>query len=54
MAIGTDDTWSAVLADRTRLEVLGAKARKLAEEQFSFDIMAARYEAVYQSVLSRR
>ena len=40
-------------ADAEQLAECGACARKLAEEQFSFDIMASRYEALYQSVLPR-
>jgi glycosyltransferase involved in cell wall biosynthesis len=54
IAIGEDDGWAGALSDSARLATLGANARRLAEEQFSFDIMAARYEALYQSVLSRR
>jgi glycosyltransferase involved in cell wall biosynthesis len=54
IAIGESDEWAAVLGDPARLAALGTKARQLAEEQFSFAIMAARYEALYQSVLAPR
>jgi glycosyltransferase involved in cell wall biosynthesis len=54
IAIGDDDTWAQILADPTALAMLGRNARKLAEEQFSFDTMAARYEALYRETLAAR
>ncbi len=48
IAIGDDDSWVSILSDRIRLRQLGANARRLAEEQFSFDLMAKRYEALYR------
>jgi glycosyltransferase involved in cell wall biosynthesis len=54
VAIGEGDDWAAILADPAALAVRGKNARQLAEEQFSFDIMAARYEALYRGRLERR
>ncbi len=54
VAIGEGDTWAEILADPAALTVRGKNARKLAEEQFSFDIMAARYEALYRETLGYR
>jgi glycosyltransferase involved in cell wall biosynthesis len=54
VAIGDGDAWAETLADPGELAVRGKNARRLAEEQFSFDIMAARYEALYRETLQRR
>ena len=54
VAIGEGDTWAETLADPNELAVRGKNARRLAEEQFSFGIMAARYEALYRETLERR
>ncbi len=54
ISISEDGTWASVLADPARLAELGANARKLAEAEFSFDIMAARYEALYRTVTTRK
>ena len=48
IAIGDDDSWVSILSDRNRLRLLGANARRLAEDQFSFALMAKRYEALYR------
>ncbi len=48
ISIGDDCAWAEVLNDPARLASLGANARALAEREFSFDIMAARYEALYR------
>jgi glycosyltransferase involved in cell wall biosynthesis len=53
IALGEDDAWVSVLGDSEQLAECGANARRLAEEQFSFDIMASRYEALYESVRAR-
>jgi len=53
IAIGEDDAWVSVLGDTAQLAECGASARRLAEEQFAFDIMASRYEALYESVRAR-
>ena len=54
VAIGETDAWAETLADPGELAVRGKNARKLAEEQFSFDIMAARYEVLYREVTAKR
>lgn len=54
VAIGEGDAWAETLADPSELAVRGKNARRLAEEQFSFDIMAARYEALYRETLAYR
>ncbi len=48
ISISNDGAWAEVLNDSERLATLGANARALAEREFSFDIMAARYEALYR------
>ena len=53
VAIGEGDAWAETLADPGELAVRGKNARKLAEEQFSFDIMAARYEVLYREVTAK-
>jgi glycosyltransferase involved in cell wall biosynthesis len=47
VAIDDRGGWAETLADPAALAVRGRNARRLAEEQFSFDIMAARYEQLY-------
>ena len=54
VAIDDAGDWSQTLADPGELAVRGKNARKLAEEQFSFDMMAARYEALYREVTARK
>lgn len=44
----------STLADRDGLAALGAKARRLAEEKFSFATMAANYERLYREALEQR
>ncbi|MEQ1862297.1 MAG: glycosyltransferase [Chthoniobacteraceae bacterium] len=59
--IGADDalcadatgSWIATLADRPRLAAMGARMRRLAEEQFSFASMAASYDALYRETMQR-
>jgi hypothetical protein len=50
IAIDDHETWAQTLADPARLAQLGANARALAEEQFSYGLMAERYEALYREV----
>ena len=51
----TDDaSWAAALDEPARLQALGQQVRRLAEEQFSFDAMAASYEALYRETLTAR
>lgn len=47
-----DASWAAALGDSARLAELAARTRRLAEEQFSFDAMAASYEALYRETLA--
>jgi glycosyltransferase involved in cell wall biosynthesis len=44
----------SVLADRTALAALGANARRLAVEKFSFGTMAANYVRLYGEIMQRR
>lgn len=53
IAIGEDDSWSDTLANREKLAELGLEARRLAEEQFSFDLMAQRYEELYREAMAK-
>ena len=54
VAIDDASDWAQTLADPNELAVRGKNARKLAEDQFSFDIMAARYEALYREVIAQK
>ena len=54
IAIGEDDSWIARLREPAALRALGAAARRLAEERFSFGKMAAGYEALYRETLAAR
>lgn len=47
LPVGADATWAAALDDPSRLASLGARLRRMAEEHFSFDAMAANYEELY-------
>ena len=52
IAIGADDAWLAPFRDPAALRALGAAARQLAEEHFSFVKMAESYEALYRETLA--
>lgn len=54
IAIGADDAWIAQLRDPAQLRALGAAARRLAEERFSYEKMAESYEALYRETLTAR
>ena len=54
IAIGGDDSWIGRLRDHAALRSLGAAARRLAEERFSFGKMAEGYEALYRETLAAR
>ena len=54
VAIDDASDWAQTLADPNELSVRGKNARRLAEEQFSFDMMAARYEALYRDVTTKK
>jgi glycosyltransferase involved in cell wall biosynthesis len=53
IAVDNDASWAAVLGDHDRLLALGQRARRLAEEQFSFAVMAERYEKLYRESMAR-
>jgi glycosyltransferase involved in cell wall biosynthesis len=48
-----DGSWAAALTDRAALERLGERARRIAEERFSFGTMAANYEKLYRESLEK-
>jgi glycosyltransferase involved in cell wall biosynthesis len=48
ISIGEDGAWAEIFSEPARLDALGKNARQLAEKCFSFDTMAARYEALYE------
>ncbi len=52
IALDIGEAWVATLRDPARLRAVGKKARRLAEEKFSFSRMAADYEALYNEALS--
>lgn len=54
IAIDADDRWVDTFSNPTRLAGLGKNSRQLAEEKFSFDLMAERFEALYSQVRNRR
>ena len=54
IAIGKDESWIERLREAATLRTLGAAARRLAEERFSFGKMAAGYEALYRETLAAR
>jgi glycosyltransferase involved in cell wall biosynthesis len=51
ICVSDDGMWIRTLQDRQNLGALGTAARRLAEERFSFDTMAAGYEALYRETL---
>lgn len=52
--IAIQGDWLSTLADREQLARQGKAARRLAEENFSFDLMAQRYEALYRETIAHR
>ncbi len=54
ITIGEDEAWIGRLRDQAQLAALGAAARRLAEEKFSFGKMAESYEALYRETLGAR
>jgi glycosyltransferase involved in cell wall biosynthesis len=54
LAITDDGPWTEVLSDPRRLALLGRNARRIAEEQFSFDMMAERYESLYRETIAQQ
>lgn len=53
VTIDKDGAWAEILPDPQQLAWLGRNGRRLAEEQFSFDMMAARYEVLYREILTK-
>lgn len=53
LRVGPNAAWARALDDSPRLAAMGARMRQLAEERFSFDAMAAGYEALYRETLAR-
>jgi glycosyltransferase involved in cell wall biosynthesis len=53
LRVGTDAKWADETEDRPRLATLGAKVRSIAKERFSYDAMAAQYEALYRETIER-
>jgi glycosyltransferase involved in cell wall biosynthesis len=52
IAVDGEAAWARILDDRSRLSTIGQCARELAEKQFSFGTMAARYEALYREAIA--
>jgi glycosyltransferase involved in cell wall biosynthesis len=48
ISVGAGDDWIATLRDPEKLAAIGAAGRALAEAEFSFGEMAARYEGLYR------
>ncbi len=54
ISVGDDGRWLAVLADSTKRDAIGAAARHLVEQKYSYAQMAEAYEALYLEVLGKR
>jgi len=54
LRVGDDASWAEELGKPARLAELGARARQIAEEHFSFAAMAASYESLYRETLQAR
>jgi glycosyltransferase involved in cell wall biosynthesis len=52
IAIGDDDRWVGVLSSPAQLQLLGRNGRQLAEAQFSYNLMAERYESLYRESIA--
>lgn len=52
ISAGEDDAWIELLGNRQSLSSRGAAARQLVEREFSYDQMAASYEALYERLLA--
>jgi glycosyltransferase involved in cell wall biosynthesis len=52
IAIGEDDRWVGVLSSPAQLQLLGQNGRKTAETQFSYNLMAERYESLYRESIA--
>lgn len=53
LPVTSDGSWAVPLDEPAKLAALGTRLRQLAEERFSFDVMAASYEALYRETLGR-
>ena len=54
IAIGADHSWMTPLCDPAKRRALGMAARRLAEENFSYEKMGGSYEALYRETLAAR
>ena len=54
LTVGDDASWAEGLGNPALLAELGARARRIAEENFSFAAMAASYESLYRETLETR
>jgi len=54
LKVGDDASWAEGLGNPALLAELGARARRIAEENFSFAAMAASYESLYRETLETR
>ena len=53
LRVNSNASWAGALLDQGALAKLGARARRIAEERFSFGAMAANYEELYRETLER-
>jgi len=53
VSIDEKGTWGEILADPGELAQRGKNGRQLAERQFTFDTMAANYEALYRGLMPK-
>jgi glycosyltransferase involved in cell wall biosynthesis len=53
LPVTSDASWAAALDEPEKLTAMGTRLRRQAEECFSFDAMAASYEALYRETLGR-
>jgi glycosyltransferase involved in cell wall biosynthesis len=51
LSVADDGAWLTALHDSKRLHAIGATARKLVEEKYSYTTMAEAYEALYREAL---
>jgi glycosyltransferase involved in cell wall biosynthesis len=54
IAVDDDAAWAELLGKSEQLNTIGQRSRKLAEQYFSFDAMAASYEGLYRESIAAR